>query len=74
MFRQQERIYLSKRKGFVKVALQAGADLVPVYILGQSQASGHHCWLVMASNQMEALHIAAMQQTHGLLVALYQAS
>lgn len=35
--RAQERIYLSKRKGFVKVALQAGADIVPVYILGQSQ-------------------------------------
>ena len=37
MFRENERIYLSKRKGFVKVAMQAGADIVPVYILGQSQ-------------------------------------
>ena len=37
MFREKERIYLSKRKGFVKVAMQAGADIVPVYILGQSQ-------------------------------------
>lgn len=35
--RAQERVYLSKRKGFVKVALQAGVDIVPVYILGQSQ-------------------------------------
>ncbi|DBB16583.1 hypothetical protein WJX82_009621 [Trebouxia sp. C0006] len=35
--RAQERIYLSKRKGFVKVAMQAGADIVPTYILGQSQ-------------------------------------
>ena len=39
MFREQERIYLSKRKGFVKVAMQAGADIVPVYILGQSQVN-----------------------------------
>lgn len=37
LFRDKERIYLSKRKGFVKVAMQAGADIVPVYILGQSQ-------------------------------------
>ena len=39
MFREKERVYLSKRKGFVKVAMQAGADIVPVYILGQSQVN-----------------------------------
>lgn len=39
VFREQERVYLSKRKGFVKVAMQAGADIVPVYILGQSQVN-----------------------------------
>ncbi|BDA49182.1 Diacylglycerol O-acyltransferase 2 [Coccomyxa sp. Obi] len=32
-----ETIFLSKRKGFVRLAIQAGADLVPVYHLGQSQ-------------------------------------
>ena len=37
--RSRERIYLSKRKGFVKVAIQAGADIVPVYVLGQSQVN-----------------------------------
>ena len=39
MFREKERVYLSKRKGFVKVAMQSGADIVPVYILGQSQVN-----------------------------------
>ncbi|CAK0785740.1 hypothetical protein CVIRNUC_008951 [Coccomyxa viridis] len=33
----QERIFLEARKGFVKCAIQAGADLVPVYHLGSSQ-------------------------------------
>jgi hypothetical protein len=32
-----ERVYLSRRKGFVKAAIQAGAPLVPVYHLGASQ-------------------------------------
>ena len=54
MSREQERIYLSKRKGFVKVAMQAGADIVPVYILGQSQASSQHCWLVVTAKQTNA--------------------
>ncbi|KAK9803780.1 hypothetical protein WJX73_006767 [Symbiochloris irregularis] len=34
---ERERIYLSPRKGFVRLAIQAGADLVPMYHLGQSQ-------------------------------------
>ncbi|CAL8471061.1 g10603 [Coccomyxa elongata] len=32
-----ETIFLSQRKGFIKLALQSGADLVPMYHLGQSQ-------------------------------------
>ena len=35
--RDCERVYLLKRKGFVKVALQAGTPIVPTYLLGQSQ-------------------------------------
>jgi hypothetical protein len=34
---ESERVYLSRRKGFVKAAIQAGAPLVPVYHLGASQ-------------------------------------
>ncbi|KAK9832853.1 hypothetical protein WJX81_007967 [Elliptochloris bilobata] len=33
----KESIFLSKRKGFVRMAIQAGADLVPVYHAGVSQ-------------------------------------
>ena len=35
--RDCEKVYLLKRKGFVKVALQAGTPIVPTYLLGQSQ-------------------------------------
>ncbi|KAK9808224.1 hypothetical protein WJX73_010719 [Symbiochloris irregularis] len=33
----REAIYLQHRKGFVKVAIEAGVDIVPIYTLGQSQ-------------------------------------
>ena len=33
----KEAVFLNARKGFVKLAIQAGADIVPVYHLGQSQ-------------------------------------
>ena len=32
--RRQEKIYLSKRKGFVKLALRQGVPLVPCYVFG----------------------------------------
>lgn len=35
--KHEERVYLRKRKGFVKAAIQAGKDLVPVYHLGTAQ-------------------------------------
>lgn len=34
--RREERLYLSKRKGFVKYALRYGADLVPMYLFGNT--------------------------------------
>lgn len=33
----REAVYLSNRKGFIKLAIQSGSDLVPMYTLGQSQ-------------------------------------
>jgi len=34
--REEERLYLSKRKGFVKMALREGVDIVPVYLFGNT--------------------------------------
>jgi Diacylglycerol acyltransferase len=33
---QQEKLYLLKRKGFIKLALQEGIDIVPVYLFGNT--------------------------------------
>eukprot|EP00438_Fugacium_kawagutii_P031888 Skav227556 [mRNA] locus=scaffold3241:127705:128883:+ [translate_table: standard] len=32
-----EQVYIKSRKGFVRMALQAGVDIVPVYGLGHTQ-------------------------------------
>lgn len=32
----EERIYLNKRKGFIKLALQEGVDVLPVYLFGNT--------------------------------------
>eukprot|EP00520_Triparma_pacifica_P007668 CAMPEP_0118667098 /NCGR_PEP_ID=MMETSP0785-20121206/19593_1 /TAXON_ID=91992 /ORGANISM="Bolidomonas pacifica, Strain CCMP 1866" /LENGTH=241 /DNA_ID=CAMNT_0006561505 /DNA_START=219 /DNA_END=944 /DNA_ORIENTATION=+ len=34
--RKEERLYLSKRKGFIKLALTTGADIIPLYLLGNT--------------------------------------
>ena len=34
--RREERLYLSKRKGFIKLALQEGVDIIPVYFFGNT--------------------------------------
>jgi len=34
--RREERLYLSKRKGFIKVALREGVDVIPVYMFGNT--------------------------------------
>ena len=33
----EERLYLSKRKGFIKIALRTGADVVPAYFYGNTR-------------------------------------
>jgi hypothetical protein len=34
--RAQEHLYLKKRKGFVKLALQTGANIIPIYVFGHT--------------------------------------
>ncbi len=48
----EHKIYLKSRKGFVKLALKHGADLVPMYAYGENEcytisnfASGFRIWL-----------------------------
>ena len=33
---EEERLYLSKRKGFIKIALREGVDVVPMYFFGNT--------------------------------------
>merc|ERR1712151_1018575 len=34
--RNEERLYLKKRKGFIKIALREGVDVVPIYFFGNT--------------------------------------
>ena len=34
---EQDAIYFQKRKGYIRLAIEAGKDILPVYHLGQSQ-------------------------------------
>lgn len=34
--RKEERLFLSKRKGFIKLALREGVDIIPVYLFGNT--------------------------------------
>ena len=34
--RKEERLYLNERKGFIKMALREGVDVIPIYLLGNT--------------------------------------
>ena len=34
--RKEERLYLSSRKGFIKMALREGVDIIPLYLFGNT--------------------------------------
>jgi 1-acyl-sn-glycerol-3-phosphate acyltransferase len=34
----EEKLYLNKRKGFIKLALQTGVDIIPIYLFGNTSA------------------------------------
>mmetsp|Transcript_34452 Transcript_34452/g.59608 ORF Transcript_34452/g.59608 Transcript_34452/m.59608 type:complete len:340 (-) Transcript_34452:410-1429(-) len=44
---QTERLYLSKRKGFIKVAMRVGADVIPVYSFGNTTTLRVFNWPIL---------------------------
>jgi len=46
--RKDEAVYLKSRKGFIKLALQTGADVVPVYFFGNTTVLSTVRWAPIA--------------------------
>ncbi|GMI31725.1 hypothetical protein TeGR_g11776 [Tetraparma gracilis] len=44
--RGKETVYLQNRKGFIKLALEQGLEVVPVYAFGESDLYTHHSFLL----------------------------
>ena len=44
--RGRHRLYLKKRLGFVKIALERDASLVPVYVFGETELFHHSSFLL----------------------------
>jgi Diacylglycerol acyltransferase len=47
---KEETLYLSKRRGFIKLALQSGVDVVPIYLFGNTT-----CLTVLKTEMLAAL-------------------
>jgi 2-acylglycerol O-acyltransferase 2 len=48
--RKEERLYIKSRKGFIKVAMREGVDIIPVYLFGNTS-----CLTVLKNNFLESL-------------------
>lgn len=51
----EDKLYLMKRKGFIKLALQEGVDIVPVYLFGNTNVLSllKNKFLVMVSRKLQ---------------------
>jgi hypothetical protein len=47
--RKEERLYLSARKGFIKMALRNGVDVIPLYLMGNTSVLTVLKWGPLAS-------------------------
>lgn len=50
--RGRNQIYLKERKGFVKLAIESGSPLVPIYAFGEADLFTHHSFLLSARKWM----------------------
>ena len=55
--RDEECVYIKKRKGFVRLAIEEGSLLVPIYCFGHSQLydvyPGHESWIAALSRRLK---------------------
>lgn len=63
--RGAQRLYLNKRKGFVKLALRFGASLVPIYVFGETDLYDHSSFLLGAREWCVARLGAAIMPISG---------
>lgn len=61
----KEKIYLSGRKGFIKLALEQGMEIVPVYAFGESDLYYHSNFLLGLRKKIQKNFGAAIPVIHG---------
>lgn len=63
--RGKERVYLSGRKGFIKLALEQGLEIVPVYAFGESDLYEHSSFLLDLRQRIQKSIGAAVPLIYG---------
>ena len=63
--RGKERVYLSGRKGFIKLALERGCEVVPVYAFGESDLYEHSQLLIGLRRTIQKKMGAAIPLIYG---------